>query len=147
MDVWLLDLNHTFSKQCSLGRTVLFFNWSKLTLFGQFCWDKPVEAALLLLLCFQGSSASWFYVSSSSTCKRWSQWEIVPASRWSSLLQSEYRDCFPVGPSKNNGGKILGSNHPLIHFHTFWVRGGWPINHFSVDSRSRLLKGWNTAGL
>lgn len=76
-----------------------FFHWASVYCFKQIAQSFTVTSllgphCLLLLLCFQGSNASWSCVSSSSTCKRWSQWGIVPASRWSSLPQSESRDCF-----------------------------------------------------
>lgn len=71
-----------------------------------FC-DKSVRPAppIVVALLLQGSNASWSCVSSSSTCRRWSQWEIVPASRWSSLPQSEYRDCFSCQPVQTMVGK------------------------------------------
>lgn len=113
---------------------------------------QPVANAVVFVFIFQGSSASWSFVNSSSTCRRWWPWGTVPASRWSSLPQSECLDCpsCPVG----GGWKQWWENPalpvvPPIHFHTFgarWREGG-AINHFSLcETKKRwLLMGWDTA--
>lgn len=103
----------------------------------------------------QASSASWSFVNSSSTFRRWWRWGIAPASRWSSLPQSECLDCpsCPVGGRRGRLETMVGKSCVLLGLHQSifthqaarWREGG-AINHFSVVRNKKAPLALNGSG-